>query len=1389
MPSNLTAVGAAPDQPRHIAIIALQNGKPDPDLAAAVEALLSEKPHLAVLERRQIDQLVQEATLDQVMSNPTQRPRLGHLLGLDYIVAIHRPAAEGEFTVDIIDAFSGQVVASRAAVSPGPDQLANGANSMLQDLKTPPQMTGQPRIAVLDFAPSANADADQLTQIQSLDQQVRERLTAFGLTLLDRTFTNEVVHEQTMRTDGLTTALKRAAPLLGADFVVSGEVEGNELRLHVLNTAAVQDAGTRSFPLTEERGTVRLGGDSFAWLQSLLRPGIRSVDWIEPTLQPEALQPFYKGLGEFQSGRYFDAIASFTQAYHLNDQFQQAYEWEARCYDALGLPELGTAERRFVAKDVADRGISRPVRIRQSEGITFVGLDGDGFSPLEIKHYEMAAIDALSDKIGADLHLPSDLALFRDEYDLFVGVENAEAANWASTPNFLTRWSLQGHLDRNSTGGISVSWTLSDTLAFVQKAVINTELSERPAIQKQQIADTLRRMMSGTKSAQYAFPKAVGFIPVAQAVTQMSQRGEQGNRALLQVVLQNPNEPSLWGNQTLDKNGYDKRGLQGFLDYALRDYLIAHLPPESLFRQWLELTQLARSIPFKEVGQFYSGNRIDVYARLDSFKRQHPGTITACFAEYMILYDHLSSLPAEELLSRLQNLRQGIQSAQGAEQVVGLDHFEGKIDHLIMLAKLANGQKDADLALPNKDFPHRLFPELFPNHACEFYSMDNWTCDEWRVAGNPEWLNQEDEAQAALLLLGRRSHDRVLDPAWLRAHPHSIAMLGFAIQNVYDVNHGTGRPILHPFDQEAERNDFKEVVAYCERGLGDDLAKSTSSIQENFFESQAQRFVCYLSNFAFGATIDDQRFDQIRSTLAASVEAARHRLGDIDFKKENLVWMSMPRLFPSSEYFNDVNTEDAYYLPDKLFVAEQTAGAQSWAASPVQDLAWLKVMDDPFFMKKLPPEALAKILQRYEPRMDELFAGKTLSEKDAAFVLDFALMLLHSHDFPDAEKWLRAVADQPESSPDQSSRFTEYQANALLHLGFVLMALGRESEAPPVLKRAIALTDNGFINVLERVYGHSSTNPLYGQESDGVRSMAMRFLEDVRLGLLPGELPSNVKRISITVPKLGYLKVDYYFRVPKGYDPQGKETHRILIIAPPLNGASPDYCLDQNSWAQFADKEGLFLVAPQFLALFNDRMNTFLNPQEWSGGSTLEVVDQLASQYRIEKNKLLLHGYGGGGDFVNRFARSAPDRVAAVSSHSTVGWDYYEVTPGLHPLDDLKNVPQLITCGEEDSFPVNSDDRLNRGIQYCTALKGSGAPFIWKAWPDTAYEINPNMERMAAAFLDYYAHHSLGPAQFIGDLRDWKYLSARDPRVGTIPERWRQSLPNRKTASLWGSPR
>ena len=119
-------------------------------------------------------------------------------------------------------------------------------------------------------------------------------------------------------------------------------------------------------------------------------------------------------------------------------------------------------------------------------------------------------------------------------------------------------------------------------------------------------------------------------------------RKASGNRALLQVVLQNPIDPLVMGPRTRIRVVTTSQDCKDFLDYALRNYLIDHLPSDSLFRQWLEIIQLDISMPFRELGHFYGGKRFDVYSALGSFKKANPDTMPGCFAEYMFLFDNLS---------------------------------------------------------------------------------------------------------------------------------------------------------------------------------------------------------------------------------------------------------------------------------------------------------------------------------------------------------------------------------------------------------------------------------------------------------------------------------------------------------------------------------------------------------------------------------------------------------------------------------------------------------------------------------------------------------------------------------------------------------------------------
>ncbi len=1391
--SRVLGVEAHSSAPR-IVVSILQAGKPSSDLADAVEVLLSQDGKEEIVERRQVDRLLQEGALDQASTDPNQRIRLGRLLELDYFLTIRLPDAPGKPVLELVSALSSQVVASGTAPSPesDPKSLAADAETFLGSLSSAPPVRASRRVAVIDFngADSSPSSGDALTQ--GLAAALREELAAAGLTVLDRSFGDEVVREHLLQENGMTAALQAAAPLMGANYLVYGETTNDRLRLRLLDAVSAKEVGEQEFPLSATDAAIQLPPEAVAWLLDHIQGVQVPTAPIAPTLQPEVLVPFYQGLAAFQQGRYFDAIDFFQKTRRLNTQFDEAYQWEARCYDALGLNVLGDAERRFVIKKLAEYGDDRPVFARQSEGITFVGLQGENFDPLEIRKFEMETIDAVAQRVPGDFQLPSDLARFRDEYDLFVGVGRTDGTNWSSTPNFLTRWSLEGKLERNEKEGTAITWKIIDTLSLKEKATVHVVLPSDPAEAEKAIGDGLSTLIAGAEQ-DGGFAPPVAMPPVADLLTKLDKRGQpsEANRALLEVLLQDPANPALWGRELVE-DGSDSWNLQGFMNFGLRDYLIAHLPPDNSYRQWLELRQLSYYLPAKPRGVYFSGQKVDVFAALAAFRDGHPGRITACLAEYMILWEHLDELPSQTLLDRLEKLRAAIPNAQGVEQLSSVVFFENQVDQLIALVEIAAGLGQPPAGLPQNKYvdgsddspPCRLTAEPQIGGRTNLRTSSYWRADDWVDIGNPSWINPQQEARAALHILGRKTEGAMVDPAWFKESPDSVALLSFAIEAVSRAGASQQEPMLHPFDAAAERNDFQATVAHCRDHLLNDMEKVETVAQESYLEQQTERFLLGLTSFAYASTIDDSQYDSVRAALSAQIVKTHQRLGDASFQIGSLIWTGLPRLFPAPLFnMNYWDTNPHFFDPAKLI--DQEEAAANWTTSPAVDLRWWNAIDNPLFIDRMLPDDFAAILLRREPQLEASFSQPTLGQKEAEFLFNYSLLLIHTSRFAEAEKWLRRISEGSEGSPNPQS--DELQSNVFLQLAFCLHGEGRDAEAVPLLKQVIALADVRPMRRIDKIVPAGSKIA----EGDSLQHTALRLLDQIRLDLLPGNLPANVLCMPIGVPQLGGMKINYYVRIPKGYRDDGTETHPILVLCPPINESTPDYCLDQNPWAQFADSHGFFLVVPQFLSFLdlNTTGKRFLHPQNWSGAATLEAVDQLAAHYRVAKQKLFLHGYGGGGGFVQRFARWAPDRIAAVSTHSSESWDWYETTQGLQPFSLQKRIPYLVTCGEEDNQSIRLEDRLHRGIRLVSNLRDQGALVIWKEWPGVAHEITPQMEEMARTFLAYYAEYGTEAPQFIGDLRDNTYLPINDPRADAIPPSSQQFLPDQKLASLWGTPR
>jgi len=203
---------------------------------------------------------------------------------------------------------------------------------------------------------------------------------------------------------------------------------------------------------------------------------------------------------------------------------------------------------------------------------------------------------------------------------------------------------------------------------------------------------------------------------------------------------------------------------------------------------------------------------------------------------------------------------------------------------------------------------------------------------------------------------------------------------------------------------------------------------------------------------------------------------------------------------------------------------------------------------------------------------------------------------------------------------------------------------------------------------------------------------------------------------------------------------------------------------------------------PDFFDFWKTNFNL---TEQWSGEATLKALAKIQERYPIETGKLLLHGYGYGAGFVERFALWKPELCAAVSAHSTDAWEWREAPEaGLHPLSDMSLIPFFVTAGENDGGVEGGC--YGEGVRFSTFARGAGVPLIWKLLPHTVHRPSAEMEKMAQVFLADALDGTKGKEHFTGDQRTYQYYPAGDKRIAGVPAQYRTELASREFADLWG---
>lgn len=303
-----------------------------------------------------------------------------------------------------------------------------------------------------------------------------------------------------------------------------------------------------------------------------------------------------------------------------------------------------------------------------------------------------------------------------------------------------------------------------------------------------------------------------------------------------------------------------------------------------------------------------------------------------------------------------------------------------------------------------------------------------------------------------------------------------------------------------------------------------------------------------------------------------------------------------------------------------------------------------------------------------------------------------------------------------------------------------------------------------------RIYGYATIGENIDQVSIrlvGAHDAELQ-LDDVRLVKMKESRP--------VVPP----EVVMHVHVPKGYDANRPGKWRALVLFGGRNNSPKDEITNRLGWADWSDRNGVFLIAPDF----DD--DEYWSPRDWSGMAFEAAMGKLKGKYNICTDKLLYYGYSEGSQASCLFANWSPDSCRAWVSHAC----------GVFWKPEGENMPEmppgLVTCGDADR------KRYLLGREFVKACRQTGAPVIWKTMHNHGHDVPEASLKLARAFLLHWHSRHLGDLGlksetvedeiFIGDDGTEFFYPENSPMVKDIAADDRVELPGRAMAEAWGRP-
>ncbi len=1256
------------------------------DAAAVVEAKLANDTRLTVLARADLETVFKE----WAVGDPSQ---LGRLAGADFIVGV---SADGR-RLSLVDAATGRWLGERPAEDP-----AGAVWKLITD-------------APIDAGRSVAVVGER-----SLDG-LRRWLAGEGLKVLDRERSLEILGERELAETGFTEPGARTQPFQGAAFVIHRE--GWMLRVFA--------GDGRLLGMVPIRGDAP-DGPGEENLRRLLRSGEGPDSVFRQHVAVEALQPFYRGIREFAAGRYPEAAAEFQRSYEAANRFEPAYRWEARCYDAMGLPRLAAAVTRFVDLGLVGRGAALGDDAAPRDGILFLGIEDQRAGAAASR----LSLEATSGLANRTLFLPESLAMARAEYDLLARTSNTTGKRWERAGGFVVREILTG--SRQGDGTIRLQFL--DTLTGEQLG----EHVTAPPQSEAGWADAFDRAMNPNGLLR---PRPTPFRPLekgrALEALKAAKSNPMRNAALLHLLLVAPEDSVTIGTPFL-KGSDERDGLDNFLNHAKRDQLIAVLPPEHPMRPWLELERLQAFSAWPGNGRHLSGEPVEALPALEAFSRAQPPHPARAIARYFLLFDAQATLPPDRL----------VRETEALQAMLDAEHTLHRRDDLLKVTKtwVHIARTAAGLESKQQRPQEFLVPERFRLEI----GRDGMPRLEWNdvVGGFRDGFDLYDEAgyntECSFAIAQQGRGDRLLrvDPAWLEKYPRCFGLVSYITWGAMKaVAADAGRPWIHVLaeDPATERRHWRRIAAYARENLLFFLEKVRQPDDFAAVEARVNYFIHRLNSRAFRDIVPDNEYAQWHGELQTASREAATRAGCPD--KTTLTWDSnmhdwrkLTREVSARRLANDLDTGPDHFKDlDALVSAEQSAFTRAIRPdSLASDLrAWWRTTDGEITFWLSPGDLAALVLSRL-PALRERLDGGELFDDDRALLLDCGIVLMHGRRNTEAEELFRFVAEAPASSSSDATITRALKASALWHLARVLRVSGRKVDAITALHQCLEKSDGLHVRYLWRVQPDYRNWLLRIPQGASVSSLALRTLEEMRFDPAKAQLPDGVEAVTVRTRQLNNPELVVFFRRPTG------EPRAGLVLVPSVNEAVLAMLRGGSSWARFADEQGLLLIAPQFNATDTHRIadhasTAHQSAQEWSGEALLAAVAEIEKRAPFDARRLLLQGFGGGAQFVQSFTRWKPERVAALSAHSAATWSWLEGVPGQRPLADLRGIPMLFTAGELDDYGLGESNRRASTAQLVTALRAAGCNARFELLDGVAHAPSTASDRLSQDFIRHTA--------------------------------------------------